>query len=190
MEKLPKAYEKEYMRMAMLKHEETFKQQVQELHRLYRTQKTLMKNVEKSRETESWDKRNEICFRQIYEQDAKNYYRSTRTTKLDMEQPAEDEPETNNNGARQIINETELELTLGPSSYNTSDSGTTTYSSSSTGSSHDRRCTDTKQVKGQEMAALGVTENSSGCQNGNNRGEKKMLDYPPWLFQVVSLNMT
>lgn len=28
MEKLPKAYEREYMRMAMLKHEETFKQQV------------------------------------------------------------------------------------------------------------------------------------------------------------------
>lgn len=194
MEKLPKAYEREYMRMAMLKHEETFKQQVHELHRLYRTQKTLMKNVEKSRESgwnpESWDKRNEICFRQIYEQDAKNYYRSTHTTKLDMEQPTEDEPEATN-GAVQIINENELELTLGPSSYNTSDSGVTTHSSSSTGSSHEgRRCTDTKKVKGQEMAVFGGTENSSGYQNESNRGEKKMLDYPPWLFQVVSLNMT
>ncbi|KAG6604141.1 uncharacterized protein LOC111453182 [Cucurbita moschata] len=196
MEKLPKAHEKEYMRMAMLKHEETFKQQVHELHRLYRTQKTLMKNVEKSRDSgwnpKSWDKRNEICFRQIYEQDAKNYSRSTtQTTKLDLEQPAEDEAEANN-GALQIINENELELTLGPSSYNTSDSGITTHSSSSTGSSHEGRRMDRKQVRGQEMAVLGVPENPSGFQNGSDRGEKKMVevDYPPWLFQAVSLNMT
>ncbi|XP_022978899.1 uncharacterized protein LOC111478714 [Cucurbita maxima] len=196
MEKLPKAHEKEYMRMAMLKHEETFKQQVHELHRLYRTQKTLMKNVEKSRDsgwnTKSWDKRNEICFRQIYEQDAKNYSRSTtQTTKLDLEQPAEDEAEANN-GALQIINENELELTLGPSSYNTSDSGITTHSSSSTGSSHEGRRMDRNQVRVQEMAVLGVPENPSGFQNGSDRGEKKMVevDYPPWLFQAVSLNLT
>ncbi|KAF0922270.1 hypothetical protein E2562_031161 [Oryza meyeriana var. granulata] len=37
-----KQYEKEHMKMAMLKQEETFKQQVQELHRLYRVQKRLM----------------------------------------------------------------------------------------------------------------------------------------------------
>ena len=170
--------------------------QVHELHRLYRTQKTLMKNVEKSRDSgwnpKSWDKRNEICFRQIYEQDAKNYCRSTtQTTKLDLEQPAEDEAEANN-GALQIINENELELTLGPSSYNTSDSGITTHSSSSTGSSHEGRRMDRKQVRGQEMAVLGVPENPSGFQNGSDRGEKKMVevDYPPWLFQAVSLNMT
>lgn len=35
-------YEKEHMKMAMLKQEETFKQQVQELHRLYRVQQILM----------------------------------------------------------------------------------------------------------------------------------------------------
>ncbi|XP_052149314.1 uncharacterized protein LOC127767880 [Oryza glaberrima] len=37
-----KQYEKEHMKMAMLRQEETFKQQVQELHRLYRVQKLLM----------------------------------------------------------------------------------------------------------------------------------------------------
>ncbi|KAF8698862.1 hypothetical protein HU200_035123 [Digitaria exilis] len=37
-----KQYEKEHMKMAMMKQEETFKQQVQELHRLYRVQKLLM----------------------------------------------------------------------------------------------------------------------------------------------------
>lgn len=156
-----------------------------------------MKNVEKSRQnqngwnSESWDKRNEICFRQIYEQDAKSYYKSTHTTKLDLEQPAEDEePEFNNNGVLQLINENEIELTLGPSSYNTSDSGVT-LSSSSTGSSHEGRRGDSKQVKGQEMEVLGATETSSGYQNNaSNREDKKILDYPPWLFQVVSLNMT
>ncbi|MED6196013.1 hypothetical protein PIB30_043200 [Stylosanthes scabra] len=39
---------REYMRMAMLKHEQTFKQQVYELHRLYRIQQALMKNMEGS----------------------------------------------------------------------------------------------------------------------------------------------
>ncbi|CAN6306175.1 unnamed protein product [Urochloa humidicola] len=37
-----KQYEKEHMKIAMLKQEETFKQQVQELHRLYRVQQLLM----------------------------------------------------------------------------------------------------------------------------------------------------
>lgn len=37
-----KQYEKEHMKMAMLKQEETFKQQVQELHRLYQVQRLLM----------------------------------------------------------------------------------------------------------------------------------------------------
>lgn len=120
-----------------------------------------MTDVEKDRKNgwspeSTWDKRNEICFRQIYEQDAKNYYRSSAsahaTKLLDLEQPAVDrETEAHNNGALQIINENELELTLGPSSnYNTSDSGVTQNSSSSTGSSHEGRRTDIKQVnKGQ-----------------------------------------
>ncbi|XP_074295298.1 uncharacterized protein LOC141623127 [Silene latifolia] len=46
MEKIKSNYDhKDYMRMAMLKHEETFKEQVYELHRLYRMQKMLMQNV-------------------------------------------------------------------------------------------------------------------------------------------------
>ncbi|KAL1537099.1 hypothetical protein AAHA92_29654 [Salvia divinorum] len=41
-------YDKEYMKMAMLKHEETFREQVYELHRLYRIQKMLMKDIAKN----------------------------------------------------------------------------------------------------------------------------------------------
>ncbi|KAK3146762.1 hypothetical protein QOZ80_3BG0271560 [Eleusine coracana subsp. coracana] len=42
MEKLLNHCDMELMKMAMLKHEETFRQQVHELHRLYRVQKQLM----------------------------------------------------------------------------------------------------------------------------------------------------
>ncbi|KAG6395924.1 hypothetical protein SASPL_142057 [Salvia splendens] len=41
-------FDKEYMKMAMLKHEETFREQVFELHRLHRIQKMLMKDMEKN----------------------------------------------------------------------------------------------------------------------------------------------
>ncbi|XP_075474133.1 uncharacterized protein LOC142505163 [Primulina tabacum] len=45
MEKLLNRHEKECVRKAMLRHEETFRDQVNELHRLYRTQKILMKDL-------------------------------------------------------------------------------------------------------------------------------------------------
>ncbi|XP_015690588.1 uncharacterized protein LOC102710862 [Oryza brachyantha] len=45
MEKLVRQCDMEVMKMAMLKHEETFKQQVHELHRLYRVQKQLMSDL-------------------------------------------------------------------------------------------------------------------------------------------------
>ncbi|XP_057788665.1 uncharacterized protein LOC131005659 [Salvia miltiorrhiza] len=48
MERLLNQYDKEYMKMAMLKHEETFREQVYELHRLYRIQKMLMKDIAKN----------------------------------------------------------------------------------------------------------------------------------------------
>ncbi|XLS44233.1 hypothetical protein HN51_001098, partial [Arachis hypogaea] len=48
MEKVVRSCDKEYMKMAMLKHEQTFREQVYELHRLYRIQKILMKNIEVS----------------------------------------------------------------------------------------------------------------------------------------------
>uniref|UniRef100_A0A0E0GQD5 Uncharacterized protein n=4 Tax=Oryza TaxID=4527 RepID=A0A0E0GQD5_ORYNI len=48
MEKLVRQCDMEVMKMAMLKHEETFKQQVYELHRLYRVQKQLMSDLNRS----------------------------------------------------------------------------------------------------------------------------------------------
>ncbi|KAJ8501180.1 hypothetical protein OPV22_011732 [Ensete ventricosum] len=45
MERFLRKYDKECMKMMLLKHEETFRQQVQELHRLYRVQKLLMRDT-------------------------------------------------------------------------------------------------------------------------------------------------
>ncbi|XP_062204280.1 uncharacterized protein LOC133906406 [Phragmites australis] len=45
MDKLVKQCDMEVMKMAMLKHEETFRQQVHELHRLYRIQRQLMSDL-------------------------------------------------------------------------------------------------------------------------------------------------
>uniref|UniRef100_A0ACD6A5B2 Uncharacterized protein n=2 Tax=Avena sativa TaxID=4498 RepID=A0ACD6A5B2_AVESA len=45
MEKLAEQCDMELMKAAMLKHEETFRQQVHDLHRLYRVQKQLMSDI-------------------------------------------------------------------------------------------------------------------------------------------------
>ncbi|KAL5225031.1 hypothetical protein ABZP36_011670 [Zizania latifolia] len=45
MDKLVRQCDIEVMKMAMLKHEETFRQQVHELHRLYRIQRQLMNDL-------------------------------------------------------------------------------------------------------------------------------------------------
>ncbi|AQK62681.1 hypothetical protein ZEAMMB73_Zm00001d013216 [Zea mays] len=45
MEQASRHCDKDTLKMAMLKHEETFRQQVHELHRLYRIQKLLMRDL-------------------------------------------------------------------------------------------------------------------------------------------------
>ncbi|KAL5209140.1 hypothetical protein ABZP36_004763 [Zizania latifolia] len=47
MEQVFEHYDKDSLKMAMLKHEETFRQQVHELHRLYRIQKLLMRDLKR-----------------------------------------------------------------------------------------------------------------------------------------------
>ncbi|KAF3440846.1 hypothetical protein FNV43_RR19132 [Rhamnella rubrinervis] len=210
MEKPFKPCDKEYMRMAMLKHEETFKEQVYELHRLYQIQKILMKNIDKSRSIsgrnqERWSIKNEICFTRM---------------KLDLEQPAAEEyiADSDGNGVVEIIDESEIELTLGPTSYNlirrkseaplTSDSGPS-FSSSSSGSSHVNRTTissrthqqirDAKRLEasGSKVGLVRLPDTTSGCQSSSKSNieveeqlRQERLKQSPWLFQVLSLNMT
>lgn len=148
MEKLLNPYDKEYMKMAMLKHEETFREQVYELHRLYQIQKLLMKNIairKHGQELGTWN-----FTRTEHDQDNNIIPRRPRQCRLDLERPAATEQILSGRSSSILEieeDETELELTLGPTSQYCSrrrrkktplgsDSAAASFSSSSTGSSH------------------------------------------------------
>lgn len=202
MEKLVRSCDKEYMRMAMLKHEETFKQQVYELHRLYRIQKILMQNMEARRGVEvkeqEWYFKNAISLTQNANHHHKGGQEKAQI-KFDLERPAEEHTAESDDEGLEIIDETEIELTLGPSSYNrskkietplTSESGHS-LSSSSTGSSDINktrrwRTHHSNGMKREEPS--GIIRNSSFGIEEQLRQER--LKQSPWFFQVMNLNMT
>ncbi|XVF61307.1 hypothetical protein PTKIN_Ptkin08bG0119800 [Pterospermum kingtungense] len=211
MEKLLRPYDKEYMRMAMLKHEETFKEQVYELHRIYRIQKILMKSTESRRP---------------------NMHQNSRMKPEHLERPADQEYNINaeysdhhhhGNRMLEVIDESEIELTLGPTKYvqprkkhgsrpplasDTGPSFSSSSSSSSTESGHLNRTSSsrTKQMtnattdefSGRELGFFQVTDMTLGYQNGSKDSNidveeqlrQERLKQPPWLFQVLSMNMT
>ncbi|PON66728.1 hypothetical protein PanWU01x14_107650 [Parasponia andersonii] len=225
MEKLFKPYDREFMRMAMLRHEETFKEQVYELHRLYQIQKILMKNIGRSRKNETH-----------FSNQLESHINKRQLWKLDLEQPlvaTEDQfnkiniSNDNKNGVMEIIDESEIELTLGlglgPTSYSrgrktepgplTSDSGPS-FSSSSTGSSQmnpsryesrETTRTELNDSDGGCLKRLPADATSSGYQYSRKNNidddinddivdeelrRERLKHHPPWLFQVLSLNMT
>lgn len=149
--------------------------QVYELHRLYRIQKLLMRNLQSSRANHNHNQHNQIM-------------------KFDLEQPAENYiADTNGNAMLHIIDESEIELTLGPpttyttttikkkkpqtSPHSTSDSGPASFSSSSTGSSHRVNSVS----RGFQLEDI--------VQNPDEILSSRNSSQPPWLFQVLSLNM-
>ncbi|MBA0770268.1 hypothetical protein Gotri_018926 [Gossypium trilobum] len=207
---LLRPYDKEYMRMAILKHEETFKEQVYELHRLYRIQKTLMKSMGSSRPKGNFSLKNNYHHGNI------NMHQNTRT-RLDLEHPAAEgdhrsnnvvaEPDYGRNTILESIDESEIELTLGPTRYvprkkhgtpRTSDSGPS-FSSSSTESSHVKKTSTTGEdfTGNEQMGLFKVTDMTFGYPNGSKNNtdleeqlRQERLKQPPWLFQVLSMNMT
>uniref|UniRef100_A0A2P2J6Y8 Uncharacterized protein LOC105116401 n=2 Tax=Rhizophora mucronata TaxID=61149 RepID=A0A2P2J6Y8_RHIMU len=212
MEKLLKPYDKEYMRVAMLKHEETFKEQVCELHRLYRIQKILMRKIEgncrpSSGSQELWNAKTFKNSNHAHDRQQKS------TLKLDLEKPAEEYvAESNDDRVLEFMDESEIQLTLGPTSYNrgrkkpetprTSDSGPS-FSSSSTGSSHINRTSQgtqqtTSYSPGQGFCNGGLVvqvnpEMALDCQvaskNDSEVEEQPIQErpkQPPWIFQVLS----
>ncbi|KAK1363742.1 Gamma-zein like [Heracleum sosnowskyi] len=217
MEKFSNSSDKEYMKMAMLKHEEMFREQVYELHRLYRVQKLLMNNISRNKENEMKTRQD----RWIKSKDENNsfYYNHSHhihqqpRQKLDLEQPVN----VDRNGGLQIEDECDIELTLGPSSYNptmkaktplTSDSGLS-FSSSSTGSSSVKRRdnsdglrritgkTMNKELTAHNWGLVEVPTSSPSFMNGrkistndNEQLRQDRLQQPPWLFQVLSMNIT
>ncbi|XP_039031711.1 uncharacterized protein LOC120166494 [Hibiscus syriacus] len=201
MENLLRPYDKEYIRMAMLKHEETFKQQVYELHCLYRIQETLMRSIEIGRPNGSFSMKNTYQHRNI------NMHHDSRTRHDHLEHPAGEADYQRYNVAESGIEEIEIELTLGPTKYRpekkhrtplTSDSGPS-FSSSSNESSHMKHTSTREDFSGNDdrMGLFHVTGSTlryqNGSKNNNELGEElrpERLKPPPWLFQVLSMNMT
>ncbi|KAF5791593.1 hypothetical protein HanRHA438_Chr09g0408351 [Helianthus annuus] len=180
MDKFVQPYDKECMKMALLKHEETFKEQVYELHRLYQIQKMLMKNLQSSRHNHQEN----ISFN--------NYQQKN---KIDLEQPAT--TKGHDHVTQTLVDdqeieedECEIELTLAPTSFNRrrrstkdkpeSSDSVPSFSSSSTGSSNINK-------------ADRITRENSSFLSGNRRNNNTSdvsLKHPPWMYQVLSLNMT
>ncbi|KAL8151779.1 hypothetical protein V2J09_021587 [Rumex salicifolius] len=164
--KLPKSCDnKESIKIAMLKHEELFKQQVQELHRLYRKQKLLMNSMENA---------------------------NTTTIKPITIQQKE---ETADLKSEELIEESEIQLTLGPSIYKSkkrhSSSGQSLSSSNSTGSSKIQ----SKEANFSKDSTWEFTKSSQNSVQIENLGEEnlrqdRMKQHPPWHFQALSLKLT
>lgn len=198
--------------------------QVYELHRLYRIQKILMQNMEARKGVEvreqEWYLKNMISLNQNANHQGGE---EKARIKFDLERrPAEEqiaESYDDDDGKLEMIDETEIELTLGPSSYNrrkkfetplTSDSGNS-LSSSSTGSSdinktkfknrthHHRNPITREESNGSviPIRIVQVPDSTAGYQIGVRKSydieeqlRQERLKQSPWLFQVLNLNMT
>lgn len=200
--------------MAMLKHEEIFREQVYELHRLYQTQKLLMKNMSStSRPLQQVMKDHH----QVVVNHLDSNKKITTRQCIDLEiRPSTDEEHIAESGGEDDSHE--LELTLGLSSYNVRrrrkianfDSSSPSFSSSnSTGSASSQiKHTTTnlaRNLRNIEGHKWGLEENlpvSNNFQLGGRTSQSNQnvdqeqyrsqdsLNSPPWLFQVLSLNMT
>ncbi|KAH1163883.1 hypothetical protein GLYMA_01G192400v4 [Glycine max] len=172
-----------------------------------------MKNMEATRGNEvnqrGWNLKNVISLTQ------NGYHKGAQQNpklNFDLERPAkEDMAEADSDGVLEVINETEIELTLGPSSYKrkkvetplTSDSAHR-LSSSSTGSSLINKTrlktrhssySAAEELSGGLIGLVHVRHSTAGCQSGIRRSyeiEERSRDertkQPPWFFQVLSLN--
>uniref|UniRef100_J3LQ32 Uncharacterized protein n=1 Tax=Oryza brachyantha TaxID=4533 RepID=J3LQ32_ORYBR len=186
-----KQYEKEHMKMAMLKQEETFKQQVQELHRLYRVQKLMMTTAGSAtampaairctpEDEHHAEEENEAGSSQAYAA----YAASERQAAA---------------AATAVVDESELELTLAI--------GTTTTKKEAPSSSVDSRTSNSSSSTESGSPQFGATtmaphrpsrlRSSSSSVKVVGAGttttqqrldmEQDALKHPPWLHQCLNL---
>ncbi|XP_059293517.1 uncharacterized protein LOC132046784 [Lycium ferocissimum] len=209
MEKLLNPYDKHCMKMAMLKHEEIFREQLYELHRLYQTQKSLMKNMSSSRPQQVKD-------HQVVNHHHINLDSNKKAPRqcIDLEIRPTDQEHIAESAGQDIEDDNhELELTLGLSSYNNRRRKTANFDSSPSFSSSNSTGSASSQIKHTTNLArnprndlnghkwgvenLPVTNPSfqlggrtQSNQNVEEQYRQDSLNNPPWLFQVLSLNMT
>ncbi|KAL9252686.1 hypothetical protein AKJ16_DCAP11428 [Drosera capensis] len=167
---------KEYMRTAMLKHEEIFRQQVYELHRLYQIQKILMS---------SYKAANSI------RQNQERWIMMNRNGVHDQAKTREYIAESKGNE----IHESEIELTLGPPickrmkrrTQKSSFSGKSLSSSSTESSQIMMRSTPSRiqrRISGPGYIRASETDIGLGNEQDLN------LKLPPWVLQRLTLKLT
>lgn len=182
--------------------------QVYELHRLYEIQKMLMKNISSNRgNRQNQDKWTKSKKENSFHNNPNDDMHQQPGQKLDLEQPAEENTAD--------LDEGEIELTLGPSSYCrrrkidetplTSDSGLS-FSSSSSGSSRIKRTNSgihriqdrrKEEVTAHNWGLVEVPNSNPSFFNGRRSNSdireqvrQDRVQQPPWLFQVLSMNTT
>ncbi|KAF5207798.1 glycosyltransferase-like protein [Thalictrum thalictroides] len=200
--------------MAMLRHEETFKEQVFELHRLYQVQKMLMKHIKSDRasrrEQERWNYEN---VNYVNEANYISQEQQKLRRKLDLElQPAKGYMNEDGDGTVvEIEDENDIELTLGPANKYLRRKKNEmpiisavgpSFSSSSTESNYVQR-TSTTNTSNRGNRREDLTEQWGKIQVPNihskfgtkvfdveEQMKQERLNHPPWLLQVLSLKMT
>ncbi|XP_073005797.1 uncharacterized protein [Typha latifolia] len=197
MEQSLRKYDRECMKMAMLKHEETFRQQVHELHRLYRVQKLLMRNMKNKElkerrmpaysqsELTNWNgANNKYSCNPGY----RDYNLGRPSSALNLDLPAD---EYIGNAEEDI----ELELTLGIGGSGKKREGTPFTSDS--GASFSSSSTESGGLMSHEWGLHQVRDVSSGFPYERTMpydvGEGVRQDgvkQPAWFFQCLSLKMT
>ncbi|KAJ8464262.1 hypothetical protein OPV22_026814 [Ensete ventricosum] len=193
MERILRKYDKECMKMMMLKHEETFRQQVHELHRLYRVQKLLMRGI-------NTEQRSAGCTQLHLGDGSSNagdsFLPSTsrlrrRCRVLDLELPADEYIERGEADAMVEVEQEgdiELALTIGSGwrkrEETCEDSGAS-FSSSSTGSGELK-----PSGHGWELQQVEGVSFSYGDGFELEALRASRLKQPPWHLQCLSLRMT
>ncbi|XP_072984252.1 uncharacterized protein [Typha latifolia] len=203
MERDLKHCSKQYMKMAILKHEETFKQQVHELHRLYSVQKLLMsdmKNAEQGRQRAKTIRKSRNVDTEAGPNQPSYSYSDQRNPSciFDLELPAKEYIGDEDGDKLLADEETNLELTLATgNSQNqigqytppfTSDSGATFSSSSTETAGSKGNNDDWESFQQSNIAVRFQNERKSGFRT-DEHGRKDGLNQPPWLYQCLSLNM-
>ncbi|CAA6657504.1 unnamed protein product [Spirodela intermedia] len=187
MEMFTKKYDKECMKMAMLNHEKTFREQVNELHRLYRVQKILMRDLMMSsalqRHQQVSDRRNGDLRRWDPENQTSFFPRAQerRKASLDLERPAEEYAEDDGENAAEEESEIELTLATGSRARKKEETSLTSESGASFSSSSTESGGDNPKFQDWGLPQIaGMNRNFPGVRN---------TEHPPWLYQCLSLNI-
>ncbi|XP_010906273.1 uncharacterized protein [Elaeis guineensis] len=200
--KFLKHYDKERMKMAILKHEETFRQQVHELHRLYRVQKLLtsdMKDIKLKRQKDLACPKANLSMGNgehgtgSCQPRYNNHHQRRPRRPLNLELPAEEYIENAEEDVMlEIEQESDIELTLAIRSRRSERDGTpgTSFNSSSTESSGVKsRGHEWGLSQAPDINLSFPYERNSSFNVGEGMRQDGVKQQPPWLFQCLSLKM-